>query len=231
MIYNGINLKDFGVEFMDESAFITAPERSYSTTSVAGRNGDLRYDNGRWENMTVQANCLIFDDIRRRYGELSAFLTQDSNYHRLEGFKEADWFRLAAVKSIGTPQLRAFARGGLFTVTFDCKPLKYARSGENKIVLTKGATLVSQYFVPAKPLLRVYGYGTMTIGTGAISVSSNSDGYIDVDCDLKDAYKGANNRNSFLTVEEWPTLVHGKNTVTIPATVTKLEITPRWATL
>lgn len=231
MIYNGVNLKDFNVSYMDESAFIAVPERSYTTTSVPGLSGDLRYDNGRYENLSVGANTIIFDDIQRYYGELAAFMTQDSNYHRLEGFRDADFYRMAAVKSIGKPELRSFARGGVFKINFDCKPFKYKKSGDQKHVFTSSGVLISEYYIPAEPLLRVYGYGTMTIGTGQIKVDSNSDGYIDIDCVTKNAYKGENNRNSFLTVTEWPTLTRGKNTITIPSTVTKLEIAPRWATL
>lgn len=231
MIYNGKNLKDFHVQFMDESAFIAVPARSYTTTTVEGRNGDLHFDNGRWENLSVKSNCLILDDIRRYYGELAAFLTQDSSYHRLEGFKEPDYYRLAAVKSVGTPKLRSFARGGLFQITWDCKPLRYLKSGEEAVTFTRSGALLSQWYVPAKPLLRVYGWGTVKVGTGAFEIFSDAPEWIDIDCDIKDAYSGSDNRNSFLSVSEWPTLTEGLNEITIPATVSKIVVTPRWVTL
>ena len=231
MIYNGKDLKDFHVDYMDESAFIAAPSRSYSEIAVAGRNGSLHYSNDRYDNLSAKVNCLIFDEIERYYGELSAFLTQDADYHRLEGFRRPDIFRMAAVKSISTPTLRSFSRGGLFSITFDCKPLAYVKDGEDVITMTQSGIIHSEWIMPARPLLRVRGWGTITVGTGSLTIASDIGEYVDIDCDIKDAYVGENNRNSFITVQEWPELVCGDNAVVLPSTVTKIEITPRWVTL
>ncbi len=231
MIYNGVNLQDYNVSYMDESAFIAAPSRSYSEVKVAGRNGSLHYSNDRYDNLSVKANCIIFDELERFYGELSAFLTQDTNYHRLEGFRRPDIFRMAAVKSVSAPTLRPFARGGLFTITFDCKPLAYVKDGEVSLEMTQSGSIHSDWVTPSKPLLRVYGWGTLQIGTGALTIASDIGEYVDIDCDIKDAYVGENNRNSFIEVAEWPELVRGENAIVLPSTVTKIEVTPRWATL
>lgn len=231
MIYNGVNLRDFHVEFMDESAFIAAPSRSYTSTSIPGRNGDLHIASNRYENLTVKATAIIFDEIRRYYGPLAAFLTQDAEYHRLEGFRDADFYRMAAVKEIGAPKLRSFARGGSFTITFDCKPLLYDKGGENAIVYTSTGTILNCFLMASKPLLRVYGWGTFTVGSGTIKIYSDSGDYIDIDCELKDAYHEKNNRNSFLEVTKWPELLPGENTISFPSTITKIEVTPRWASL
>lgn len=231
MIYNGVNLNDYHVEFMDEAAFIAAPSRSYTSTSIPGRNGDLHIASDRYENLTVKVTAIIFDDIRRYYGPLSAFLTQDAEYHRLEGFKDPDIYRMAAVKEIGAPKLRAFARGGSFTISFDCKPLLYVKDGEEPQTYISSGSILNPYFAAAKPLLRVYGWGTFSVGSGTIKVHSDSADYIDIDCELKDAYNGKNNRNSFIEVTKWPELLPGVNEITIPSTVTKIEIVPRWVTL
>lgn len=231
MIYNGVNLQDYNVAYMDESAFIAAPPRSYSEVTVAGRNGSLHYSNDRYDNLSVKVNCIIFNEIERYYGELSAFLTQDTDYHRLEGFRRPDIFRMAAVKSIATPALRSFARGGLFSITFDCKPLAYVKEGEEPITLTQSGIIHSDWIARAKPLIRVYGYGTIAVGTGSLTIASDVGEYVDIDCEIKDAYMGENNRNSFVTVRAWPELTCGDNAVVLPPTVTKIEITPRWVTL
>ena len=231
MIYNGVNLEDFHVSYMDESAFIAVPSISYTSTSVVGRNGDLHYSNNRYENLSVKATCIILDNIRQHYGELAAFLMQDASYHRLEGFKEPEIYRMASVKAISTPKLRAFARGGSFTITFDCKPLAYLKSGENAVTLTGNGKLHNDYKIASRPFLRVYGWGTIKVGTGTIKIASDVGDYIDIDCDMKDAFVGENNRNSFIEVTEWPELLQGDNAVTLPSTVTKIEITPRWVTL
>lgn len=231
MIYNGKNLRDFHVDYMDESAFLVVPKPSFTTTSVVGRNGDLRYFNNRYENISVNCKSIIFGDFRRYYGGLAAFLTQDQRYHKLEGFRELDTYRMAAVESIGEPTLGNFARRGLFTITFDCKPFRYLRTGDDVIEYTQSGSIYSEYIIPAKPLLRVYGYGTITIGTGTLEIASGAGTYTDIDCDRKDAYRGTDNLNKYLIVTKWPELVCGDNAITIPSTVTKIELTPRWVML
>lgn len=231
MIYNGRDLKDFHVDFMDESAFLVVPKPSVTTASVVGRNGDLRYSNKRYENLSIDCKSLILGDFRRYYGELAAYLTQDQGYHKLEGFRDPDTYRMAAVESIGEPTLGTFAKRGLFTITFNCKPLRYLRTGDDSITYTGSGNVYSECIIPAKPLLRVYGYGTIVVGTGTITIASGVGPYIDIDCDRKDAYRGTDNLNKYLTVTKWPELESGNNTVTLPSTVTKLELTPRWVTL
>ena len=53
-----------------------------------------------------------------------------------------------------------------------------------------------------------------------------------MDCDLVNAYEGADNRNSFVEIIGEPVLSSsGVNSITFDAGITKVEIKPRWYTI
>ena len=69
----------------------------------------------------------------------------------------------------------------------------------------------------------------MTIGDTTVRFSEISD-FVVLDCDLQDAYKNLENKNSTMT-GSFPGLAPGENIVTFSGGITKIEIIPRWWTL
>ena len=67
--------------------------------------------------------------------------------------------------------------------------------------------------------------GGMQVGGGINA--DNAGEVIYIDCDLMDAYSGANNRNNRITTSAFPVLEAGDNTITFTG-LTNVEITPRW---
>ncbi len=226
---NGVPSKDFGV-YLASANIMDAPKRSYNEVSVPGRNGALLYDTGGWENQDLKAVLYIPKDVQSNTAAFRSFLLSQSGYFRYEDTFHPEEYRIASM-SKAFEMDASDRRGGSVSVTFNCKPLRYLKAGEYMTAFTKSGVIYSGYYIPAKPLLRVYGWGTLQIGTGALTIASDIGEYVDIDCDIKDAYVGENNRNSFIEVAEWPELVRGENAIVLPSTATKIEITPRWATL
>lgn len=81
----------------------------------------------------------------------------------------------------------------------------------------------------SKPLIRVTGYGTLTLGNDTITVASGQT-YVDIDSEIMDCYNGTTNKNSKVTFSsgEFPTLKPGVTGVSYSGSITKVEITPRW---
>ena len=226
---NGTPSKDFGV-YLASANIMDAPKRNFSEVTVPGRNGTLLYDNGNWENQDLKAVLYIPKDVRNNAAAFRSFLLSLGGYFRYEDTLHPEEYRIASLSNAFEMD-SSDRRGGSMTVTFNCKPLRYLKVGEYSTTFTQSGTLYSKFYVPAKPLLRVYGYGTFQVGTGTLSIASDVDGYLDIDCDLKDAYRGSLNRNSFLTVTKWPELTKGVNNITFPSTISKIELTPRWVSL
>lgn len=105
----------------------------------------------------------------------------------------------------------------------------WADTGDVTVVVVSPFTIENPTLFDAKPLLRVYGSGTVGIGEYTFTVSE-ADEYTDIDCEMMDCYKGAVNKNPYVTFSnyEFPVLVPGDNTITMGAGITKIEITPRW---
>lgn len=105
----------------------------------------------------------------------------------------------------------------------------WADTGDVAVVVVSPFTIENPTLFDAKPLLRVYGAGTVGIGDYTFTISE-ADEYTDIDCEMMDCFKGAANKNPYVTFSnyEFPVLVPGVNKITMGAGITKIEITPRW---
>lgn len=105
----------------------------------------------------------------------------------------------------------------------------WADTGDVTVVVVSPFSIENPTLFDAKPLLRVYGSGTVGIGEYTFTISE-ADEYTDIDCEMMDCFKGAVNKNPYVTFSnyEFPVLVPGVNKITMGAGITKIEITPRW---
>ena len=226
---DGTPSTDYGV-YIASANMMDAPKRDVSEVSVPGRSGTLLYDNGRWSNGTLTISAYIRGDIRECAQAFRSWLLSHSGYVRYEDTLHPDEYRKVYISS-GFEIDDSDHKGGSVELTFGCKPYRYLKVGEEPITLTQNGVIHSDWIIPAKPLIRVYGYGAITVGTGSLTIASGAGDYIDIDCEIKDAYTGAVSKNSYLTVAEWPELTAGDNVIGLTSTISRIEITPRWVTL
>ena len=57
------------------------------------------------------------------------------------------------------------------------------------------------------------------------------DGYVILDSDSQNAYKGTLNKNGTIYAPQFPVLERGKNFISWDGGITSVEITPRWWTI
>jgi phage-related protein len=117
---------------------------------------------------------------------------------------------------------------GEFDLTFNCKPQRFLKSGEESIPYKNhtGTILLNETGQIAKPLLRVYGTGSFRINESRLTISA-ANVYTDIDCELMDAYKGSDNRNQYVS-GTFPELLPGENRIYTESLLDFLYITPRW---
>ena len=53
-------------------------------------------------------------------------------------------------------------------------------------------------------------------------------GYVDIDCEMQDAYNDSGSQNTNVNIVEFPVLVPGDNQVDYDSGVTGVDILPRW---
>lgn len=232
------NLFDWGLHTNGGKTFGT-PERDYEDVEIPGRNGALTFDKGRFKNVTLTySDCsLIFDDeitFEQNISALLNWLAKGYSYRRLEDTYHPDEYRLAKFVGGTDPEVY-YLRSASFDLEFDCKPQRYLKIGEQSISFTATGKIYNPTLFPSEPLIRVYGTGTVTVGSVTITISSHSGiSYIDIDSEIKDCFYGSTNCNKYVAISssdtdlDFPVLESEDTTISLGSGITKVEITPRW---
>lgn len=222
--------KNLGAEFgvwISGSGTFDAPARDVSFVSVPGRNGALLFDNGRFENITVTYPAFISRHFRPRIDDLRAFLAGQVGYQELRDTYHPGEYRQAAFVGGLSVSPTPANRAGRFNLSFRCKPQRFLETGRMPITFNANGVIFNPTEFEAKPLIRCYGGGTLSIGDVWMWADGTS-GFIDIDCELMEAYSGSTNMNNKIgTPNGFPVLKTGKTGVYFEG-FTRIEITPRW---
>lgn len=209
--------------------------RKRTTISVAGRNGDLHYTEDAYTNFQQQYSC-YFHGARpapEMTHAIRSWLQRSGEYLRLEDSYDPDHFHIATY--IGPLDVENHLnKYGRCTVTFDCAPQAFLKSGEHPKSFATAGKLLNPTDFTALPMITVYGAGAgaVTIGSFTVEIKAITD-HIILDCDLQHAYRQQSagtveNMNSSIYAPDFPKLVPGENTIELSGDVTKIEIIPRW---
>jgi len=227
-VFDGVSSLDYNVGLSGTGVY-NAPRRDYESIEVPGRNGNLTLDNGRWNNYKMQYTAVIGRRFPANVGGLRAFLLSRKGYCRLEDTYHPDEFRMAIYSGpFEIEELGFLNRWGQFPLEFDCKPQRFLKSGEQKIIIPAGETvrLYNPTHFDAKPMIRLNATGSVTVGNTTLT-ANNLTNFIDFDCDLQDAREGLTNRNGDVTVPSWPVLSPGETGI-LNSTQADVEVIPRW---
>lgn len=228
------NIKFGSVDFSGDGAYIwgagefSAPSRSIEVVNVPGRNGDVIFDNGNYNNTTATYSVIVTRDIERNTNRLKYLLYSQKGYQKLydsdrKGFYReayfADGFEIASTKS------------GVVTVVFNCKPFWRDINGDTAIEFVKDSVLFNQYFENSRPKIEVFGNGSGNVFINHQNVYiSNIDTSLTIDCETQDAYKDGENKNSTINTADIE-LLPDKNNISFSGGITSVKITPRWVTI
>lgn len=128
LIFGGLNSSDFGVWISGEGTY-NAPERSYESISVPGRNGDLIIDNGKWNNIVVTYPAYIEAGFKDKFADFRAAFCRLTGYQTLEDTYHPDEYRMGMFINGLTVEPGQFSRDGRFEISFNCKPQRFLKSG------------------------------------------------------------------------------------------------------
>lgn len=172
-----VNENEKGFEFDGESSkafdlFITggtifdAPERDVEMIEIPGRNGAFVHDLGRFQNVTVTYKCALsstkeheFVDAMRKVRQ---WLCSKRGYCKLSDDFNPGEYRLAKFKDYIEVTNEAPVVGR-FNLSFDCMPQRFLIDGDNPVQVASGDGIFNPTLFDAHPLLKVNGYGTISI--------------------------------------------------------------------
>ena len=236
LIFGGVDSANYGIYITGEAVY-NAPERAVEMVTVPGRNGAIAIDQGRWENIEVEYPAGCFGDGDANFADrISAFrnaVLSQIGYQRLTDTYHPDEYRQAIYVAGLEVEPANINSAGEFKLIFNCKPQRFLTSGETAVTVTSGGTITNPTLFEAAPIIRAYGDGTIGIGTDEITIAANTYPYIDIDCDLGNAFYDTVNCNSLVSVTgtDFPKLHPGANGITIAGNLISIEIIPRWFTL
>lgn len=144
-IFGGIDSSDYKVYITGSDVF-SAPERDVEYVSVAGRNGDLIIDNGRWKNITISYPAFIPHEFESEIDGFRAAMMLKTGYHKLEDTYHPDEYRLASFSGgLNPSNITAFRRFGEFALTFNCKPQRFLKDGDKPMQFLSIAVYSSEW--------------------------------------------------------------------------------------
>lgn len=234
IIWAGTSNKDVGM-IIEHYPSVILPNRSQDIQKVPGRNGDIVLTNGSFENYEQSYSAFL---DARKIGKLEQvmpkvvdWLLGHEGYQRLEDSYFPDVYRLAYYSG-GSEFISLFNEYGEGTLTFNCAPEKYYKTGEWPITMSKNQVLMNPSSFTANPLILVKGSGSGTLTFNGSSVMITDIGTsVTIDVKLHKAYNGTTSRNNTIN-GMYENLRLGKNTtITWSGGITGVDITPRWWTI
>lgn len=225
--------RHFNIYITDFRVF-SAPERDISFQSVAGRNGDIAFDNRRMKNIDIVYSCAIPTNFDENFSSFKKRLYRLSGYQKIVDTATPGMFRMGiAHKGIDASVIRR-GMGGTFDVCITCKPQKFLEHGTFASTFTAPAVIRNDDYGIARPIITVYGTGpgNLTIGGVTVRILALTD-QITLDCDLMTAYRqvgnaGAENKNGDIYAPDFPVLGYGENAINWDGGITHIELIPRW---
>lgn len=227
--FNSVSSLTLGIQISGSGTY-NSPERAIERISVPGRNGDLIRDLGKFNNVIIQYPAFIFGHFPNRSSDFRNVMLKDPFYHRLEDSYHPDEFRMASYAGpFESDPLQN--KSGNFTISFNCKPQRFLKSGESKIDLKTETILNNPTFQTSLPLIVVLsGTGEININGEIVNLKKNENGVV-IDCDIQEAYSKNGNLNLNgdleLTTGSYPILIPGINSILIPESMNSYII-PRW---
>lgn len=225
--FDGINSKDRGI-YVSGSGTFDSPEPDIEKIEVPGKSGDLLVDKNRYKNVSLTYPAFIRTQFRELTDLTRQWLLSPKGYRRLEDTYHPDEYRKARFSGPINFDVRFLNLSGECDLVFDCKPQRYLKIGENTIKASGKLELYNPTEFQAEPLIRVYGTsGVLYVGEQMVRINA-IDGYVDLDSETQNAFKGTVNCNSNIVRTDLPTLPAGKTGIRTEGNITGYEITPRW---
>lgn len=225
--YNGTVSSTYGI-FIEHRPVMSFPKRVIESIAVPGRSGNLLFDTGAYENVTLTYQVAYKGNVRPNGVNIATWLYQN-DYLTLTDTYEPSYFRKAVyVSPLNVTDIINVA--GRATITFDCKPQRYLLSGQTVLSPTNGGS-ISNTYQPSLPIITLSGNGTLTVGSRTVTISGNT-GTLTIDSERQTAEVGGNNANNLITLSDgFPVLENGSTTISWTTGITNVKVTPNWWTL
>lgn len=225
-VLDDISSAQYGICLQRWPSF-SAPKARVNKVTVSGRNGDLIFYDGSYDNIEGTLSCFVLhEQTYDAVADANKWLCK-SGYRRLTYDGDVEAYRLARVVNGAEIAVR-MKRLDPFEIKLDCKPQRFLLSGEIPILFSSSGVFDCPAY-EGLPLLKVTGNGHISLNDVQITISGTTGSFY-IDCETQNAYVGMTNMNNKISAEEFPKIVGGENELYLSG-VESVEITPRWYTV
>lgn len=241
IIYNGMSSDELGIK-VEKFPNYNMPEKEYDIVHVPGRNGDVLFDKGTFKNVTRDYEisvATLHNDFYRVINPIAEWLHSSSGYTTLEDSYEPDFYRLAVYRE--SNHFENILNGaGRATISFDCKPQRFLKSGDTPITVSSNTSLDNTTGFASLPIINVTmgrnQSGTLRIGhyVALIHAQDEDDTFnLTINSEIQDVYSNTLNCNSMVEFNagEFPVLEPGSSSIIFTGGITSVQIIPKWWTI
>ncbi|MDT8717601.1 phage tail family protein [Clostridium sp. 19966] len=226
-LIDDVSCLDIGIKIISR-VNIPVAQRDVEEIDIEGRNGSLIRDKGRWLDKEI---TIAFNFIDRY--NFTAKCRWISKWLRGSKLKFSDDLGVFyKIKKVECEDIqRSLRYKGSFSVKFTVDSFAWLEDGQNIITLSSRAKLLNVGTYESKPILKVYGSGSIDLFVNSTEINLNNvSDYVTIDSMIMDCYKDEMNANSQMS-GEFPVLQEGENSITWSGNINKIEITPNWVYL
>lgn len=230
IFWNGRSSDEFGL-IVEAYPARPVPRRKFTRVSVPGRSGDVIIPEEAFENTTQPYDCYISAERRGLPIAANTLLNWlcASGYQCLEDNYDPDIYRIAQYTG-GVDIENTLNMFGRATISFDCQPQRWLKSGEQPRRLAAPGALCNPTGMTAFPLITVHGSGAGSLTVGGTTMTLSDCNGVVLDCDSENAYRGTENMNNTVS-GEFPALGAGQTDISWTGGITAIDIKPRWWSL
>lgn len=218
---------DFGI-IIAKRPSLPSPKRRVSYIDIPGRDSNLRYDEGTYEDITIAVECTVKgNNVLEQLDNIKAWLFSAGESDLIFSFQNDKRYRAQVVNSIDFKQV--FKYTSQFPIIFNCRPFKYAVQNNIFTISQSGTSIINPGTLESDPVISVYGSGKITLKVNEAVIDLNDIvGKIILNSVIQDAYNDAGDNLNSKMNGEFIYLGIGSSKFEWTGTVSKIEVLPNW---
>lgn len=218
---------DFGI-IISKRPSLPSPKRRVSYIDIPGRDSNLKYDEGTFEDITIVVECSIKgNNIAEKLDNIKAWLFGEGESDLIFSFQDDKKYKGQVVNAIDFKQV--FKCTSVFPIIFNCRPFKYAVQNNIFTITENGTSIINPGTLKSEPIISVYGLGNISLTVNETTINLvNITEKIILDSVIQDAYNDLGDNLNNKVSGDFFKLKTGLNKFTWTGNVSKIEVIPNW---
>lgn len=228
-IFGGVDTRTYNVHIFDLNTD-SSPVSLDEGIIIPGKNGRLLMLNEYYDNVEHRYMGVIYSNAAVNFPQFRDAILGVSGYQRLTDSIHPDEFYSARYIGGLEAKLTPDRTMVKFVIEFSRKPQRFLLDGETEIQLSGSRTFTNPSTMTANPLIKVTGYGNLTVGGKTVTIANHSRSYVMIDSEMKDCYYSSYNMNRYVTFSnhQFPAFKKGNTSVSYSGNISGVTVKPRW---